>query len=110
MVWIDKAGQLVDVPVGVVADDAAAEPEDVGRAEVIAEVLLDVGLGKLRVAIWVEQALLGGEQRAAAVDVDRAAFQDDARREDGGGPGGDAMCSGTASSRSNGGYLPPQAL
>jgi len=33
------------------------------------------------IAILIEQALLGGEKDAFAVDVDRSAFQHDARRE-----------------------------
>ena len=39
----DEARQVVDVAVGVVADDAVAEPQDVPRAEVVAQMLLDLG-------------------------------------------------------------------
>ena len=65
---------------------------------------------KLRIAIRIEQALLGGQQRAAAVAVDRAPFEDDARRRSGGSRVTRRCVRGTALSRSNGGYLPPQAL
>src|SRR5262249_54155243 len=37
----DETGEVVDVAVGVVADDAAAEPEDVADAEVIGEDALE---------------------------------------------------------------------
>ena len=37
---------------------------------------LDLAAREERVAVGVEQALLGGDGKAGAVDVDRAAFQD----------------------------------
>ena len=44
-VLLDEAGEVVDVAVGVVADDAVAEPEDVADAEVVAQILLDLRRG-----------------------------------------------------------------
>ncbi len=38
---VDEAGEVVDVAVGVVADDAFAEPENLLHAEVVAQVGLD---------------------------------------------------------------------
>src|SRR5208282_1934274 len=39
----DKAGEVVDVAVGVVAGDSVAKPQDVGYAEISPQVILDVG-------------------------------------------------------------------
>ena len=64
--------------VGVVAGDAAAEPDDMRDAEGVAEHALEAlapepGIADLDRGI--EVALLGGEQRAPPVDVDAAALQ-----------------------------------
>src|SRR5262249_31529691 len=69
--------QVVDVAVRVVAGDAASEPEDLPDAEVAAEDVLELGAREP----WVsrldraQQALLGREERAAAVHVDAAALE-----------------------------------
>src|SRR6059036_3217063 len=67
--------------VGVVTHDAFAEPKDVRHAQKIAQVLLDLLLRQLRIAVRIQQTGFGGQQRAAAVDFDRPAFQDDPGRE-----------------------------
>ena len=71
-VRVDEPGQVVDVAVGVVAVDAPAQPDDVADAEVVGEdplhrLAVEPGVAGLDLA---EQALLGRQQRAAAVDVD----------------------------------------
>ena len=43
---IHKAREVVDVPVGVVALDPFAQPEEMAYAEVVAQVLLDRGDGR----------------------------------------------------------------
>ncbi len=48
-------------------------------AERVAQQRLDVGARQRRVAVRVQQALLGRQQRAFAVDLDRAALEHDAR-------------------------------
>ncbi len=55
-----------------------AEPDDLGHAERVAENPLDVRAVELRIAVRVQQALLGREQRARAVHLDRPAFEHDA--------------------------------
>ena len=77
---VNEAGKIVDMAVGVVAGDTVAEPEDVGGAEVIAEdgfnlIARHSGIARLDRA---EKAFFGGEQGAAAIYVNAAAFQDDA--------------------------------
>jgi hypothetical protein len=79
-VGADEAGDVVDVAVGVVAGAAAVEPDGALDAEVVVEGLFelcarDAGVALLDVR---EQALFGGEQQARAVDVDAAAFEDEA--------------------------------
>ena len=61
--------------VGIVAGDALSEPEHAADAEHLAERTFDVGAGEFRVAVGVEEALLAGEEQAAAVAVDRAALE-----------------------------------
>ncbi len=81
---VDEAGGVIDVAVGVVAGDAAVEPEDLGGTEEFAEGLFDVGAGEVGVALLDggEEAFFGGEDagvfEAAAADVDGAAFEDEA--------------------------------
>ncbi len=50
----DKAGELVDVPVGVVARNAAAEPDHVLHAQIVSKYLFHRWLAHARVAILVE--------------------------------------------------------
>ena len=71
---------VVDVSVRVVADAAFAEPDRLANPERIAKdalvaVARETGIPLLNRR---EQALLGHEQRAFAVGLDRAAFEDDA--------------------------------
>src|SRR5262245_37749958 len=77
--WIDEAGEVVDVPMRVVAGDAASEPEDIAHAEVVRErplqrVPRQAGVPRLRLA---QQTLLRREQRPASVHVDGPALEDD---------------------------------
>ncbi len=77
----DEAGQVVDVAVGVVADDAASQPDGVRRAQIIGESFFVVDSRHVRIAFlhFAEQAFFGGENCAQSVDVDRAAFEHHAR-------------------------------
>ncbi len=79
-IWSDEAGEVVDVTVGIVAEDAFAEPDRVRCTEVVGEELFVVGAGHAWIALldFAEQAFFRGEERAASVDVDGAAFEDDA--------------------------------
>src|SRR5262245_57080967 len=76
----DEAREVVDVATRVVARDAAFEPENLVDPELLGEHLLRALVAELGVSrlASVEQTLFGGEQRALAVDVDRAALEDDA--------------------------------
>ena len=77
---IDEPGEVVHVAVRVVAGDALAQPDDVADAQIIGEHLLQPRAVEARVAALdlAQQALLGGQQAAPAVDVDGASFHDDA--------------------------------
>jgi hypothetical protein len=71
-----ERGDEVDVPVGVtVLDEALAEPDDPIDAEEVAQAGLDLVLAEVRVAVGVEQALLGGQRRPGSVDDDRPALE-----------------------------------
>ncbi len=77
---IDEPRQVVDVSVRVVALDSAAEPDDVAQHQGNRRRrALDVRAIESRVTRLdlAEQALLGREQRALAVDVDRTALHHD---------------------------------
>ena len=75
-----EARDVVDVPVGLVVEDAAPEPDHPldrrGTRRSSSSICSRV---ELRVAVVVQQALLGREQRALAVDVDRAALEHERR-------------------------------
>src|SRR5208337_2796353 len=73
----DEAGEVVHVAVGVVAEDAFAEPDHVRRSEMRSKDFFVVLARHAGIALlhFAEQAFFGGEERAAAVDVDRAAFE-----------------------------------
>ena len=58
----DEAREIVDMAVGMVVEQAVAEPHDARRAEVAPEPRLDLVLVEAGVAVGVEQALLGGQE------------------------------------------------
>jgi hypothetical protein len=64
------------MPVGVVVREPAIQPDDLAHAQILPKQVLDLLAPEARIAVRVEQAALGGQQRAFAIDVDRAAFQD----------------------------------
>src|SRR6266404_611581 len=76
----DEAGEIVDMAVRVVAGDSIFQPENLGDSEIAAEDVSVIFAGESVIALLAlaEQAFFGGEQGAAAVDVDAAAFEHDA--------------------------------
>lgn len=83
----DEAGNVVDVAVGLKRIDAVLDPDDLFKIEVLLELLLNFFLGHAGVAAFGEQAHLGREQGAFAVNMDGAAFE----HEVGGAVGVDAF-------------------
>ncbi|PAV93554.1 hypothetical protein WR25_12586 [Diploscapter pachys] len=73
--FADEAGEVVDMAIGMVVQQAVTQPDDTRIAQILAQPALDIGLGHRRVAIGIEQALFGRHHRAGTVTVDRAAFQ-----------------------------------
>jgi len=65
------------VAAGLVVHHAPAEPDDLAHAQVFAQPPLDVAALTVRIAVGVEQALLGDERRALTVDVDGTALVND---------------------------------
>src|SRR5262245_1361239 len=74
----DEPRQVINVPIGVVADYTVAQPQDVRGPEVVFQILLDLFAVEMRVAVGIEQAGLGRDERAAPVDIQRTAFHYDA--------------------------------
>ncbi len=64
----------------VIADDAAAEPQDLIDAEVVVKRALKLLAAHAGIALlhFAQQALFGGEQSALAVHVNRSAFENEA--------------------------------
>ncbi len=74
--------------VGIVSEQIAVlEPEDAADAELVLQHFLDGGLVQPGIARRRQQAALGGEQGAAAVDFDGAALQHEVHRFHRGIPG-----------------------
>ena len=71
----DEAGHVVDVAVGLVGVDAVAQPEDFFAAEIVTEHMLDRAAVHGGVAPLGQQAHLGREHGAFAVDMDRPALE-----------------------------------
>ena len=69
-IGVYEAGDVVDVSVGIVAFYAAVEPDYLFRSEVFGEVFFYFGLREPRVSVFVQEALLCGEQESSAVYVD----------------------------------------
>ena len=65
----DKAREVVDMAVGVIAHNAVAQPDDIFHTVVVSKVVLYLILIELRIAVGVEEARGGGEEVATAVDV-----------------------------------------
>ena len=61
-VWSDETGEIVDVAVSVIPENAAAEPDHVWRAEVVGEELFVVFAGHAWIALLysAEQTFFGG--------------------------------------------------
>ncbi len=66
----------------IVPDDPISEPEDLANPEIASQILLDGGLVEFRVAVRVEEAGLGRQQRPAALDIDRSPLEDDSWLEE----------------------------
>ena len=75
----DEAGEVVDVAVGLVVEDPLAQPQHGRRTGVGTEQGLDLPATEMGVAVGIEQALLGDEQRALAIGVDRPTLADHRR-------------------------------
>jgi hypothetical protein len=56
--------------VGLVVEDAVAQPDRLADAEIGLEVAFDLGAREAGIAVVVEQALLCRQQRALAIDMD----------------------------------------
>src|SRR5437660_12686980 len=78
----NETRQIVDVPVGVVALDAIAKPENLTDPEKIAQPFLDLLTREIWISVLIQKTRFAGEERARAVHFDRAAFQNHSRIKD----------------------------
>jgi hypothetical protein len=104
----NKSAEVVDMPVGIVTHDAAAEPDNIIRPKMVIESGLDILSREARVArlnFLIEQTLLGRHDSPASVDVDRSALKDERSRA---GLGVKKLSSQNLGRR--GGYLPIQVV
>ena len=69
-----KTGEIVNMAIGVVPGDSAAEPENFTHTQKTMKTLLDFLATQIRIAIRVEQTRFGREKRAGAVHFNCAAF------------------------------------
>ena len=67
--------------VGLVAEQAVRQPDHRLHRQMLAQHSFDLCAVQVRIAVGVEQAFLGGQQRALAVHVNGAAFQHEAGRD-----------------------------
>lgn len=75
----DEAAEIVDMAIGLVEGETAGQPDHPVKAEIVAELPLDLFPAQMAVAVAVQQALLGGHQRALPVALQAAAFRDQRR-------------------------------
>src|ERR1041384_5782875 len=61
--------------IGVVSNNAFTQPEHFAYTKIILQVLLDRFTRQLRIAIWIQQALLCRQHTAGAVYFNRTAFR-----------------------------------
>ena len=71
----DEAGEIVDMPVGMIVEQAFPQPQHVRQAQAPRQQGFDLPAIKVGIAIGVEQALFGRDEQAGAVGVDRSAFE-----------------------------------
>src|SRR4029078_4849964 len=75
----NKAGEIINMAVGVVADDPATEPEHFLHAEVVGEDALIRGAIERWIAFLrlAQQAFFGRQQDSFAVHINAATFEHD---------------------------------
>ena len=71
----DETGDIVDMAICMVIEQAVAEPNELQYAERLGNRHLDLGLIHTRISVWIEQALSGCQQAACAVRINAPAFQ-----------------------------------
>ena len=69
----DKAGNIVDMAVGVVVQETIAQPDHFVDTQRRADAGLDLVRRQVRIAVRVKQALARGQQPALAVGIDSPA-------------------------------------
>src|SRR5689334_15694665 len=76
----DKTSDVVDMPVSLVIGETLAQPDHAPGTGKERQTLFDLLSVEMRIAIGIEQALIGGQKRTLPVGVDGAAFGHQRRR------------------------------
>ena len=73
-----EAAEIIHVPVRFIVEQAMRQPDHLVDRQVVGQHAFDFFAAQVGVAVSIEQAFLGGDQRAFAVDMNRAAFKHEA--------------------------------
>ena len=73
--WRNKAGDIVDMSVGIVSLQAIVEPNHFSNAQPPCESFFNIGPTERWVPVGVQQALLGRQQGSLSVGIQGAAFE-----------------------------------
>lgn len=80
---IHESREVIHMTIRIITNNAIAQPEDVGDAQIVSEICLNLRLDQMRIAILVEETLLSCEERSFSIDVNRTPFKDNARLDTG---------------------------
>ena len=73
--WRNKAGDIVDMSVGIVALQAIVEPNHFSNAQPPRESFFNIGPTERWIPVGVQQALLGRQQGSLSIGIQGATFQ-----------------------------------
>lgn len=70
-----KPGDVINVPIRVIADNSVMQPKDPVDPEILPKIFLDLLAPQTRIPVLVQEAGFRGQQLSRAVDFNRAALQ-----------------------------------
>src|SRR5262245_32058064 len=77
--WIDKARDIIDMTICIIAGNTLPQPDNMTYAQVVVQVTLEIAALQVRIAIGMEETLLGGQTTPLSIYVDRAPFENNTR-------------------------------
>ena len=76
---LHEGAQVVDVTVSLILDDALAQPDDIRHAQIFVQQDFQLPLVHVRIAIRIREAFFGRDERAFAIHMNGAAFENQRR-------------------------------